>query len=358
MASSAGPAAEEQQMTQHARLKLGLAAPVFAAPGIPMMRTPSLERASWPTVRETVLAAERLGFDSVWFSDHLFHGLDGEFHESWSALSMAAGFTERIRLVTNHLGNGLRDARVLAKMATTVADATGGRLELFLARGYREREYTSYGLAWDDEATRTRRLAEAVGVIRAMWGGEPVDFEGEFYRLSGAVAAPSHPSPPFIWLGGPLDATNIALIAAKADGWNALPMAPEAYAAAARAIDEACAAIGRDPGSLRRSMETQVLVLDGWENWANWLDRWRSLRERAPLGFATSDMVLSSASLEDAAVTEVCRTEFMVGTRDEVRARIQSYRASGLDEMVCWFMDSPALGSMEALAALRADLSE
>jgi hypothetical protein len=96
-----------------------------------------------------------------------------------------------------------------------------------------------------------------------------------------------------------------------------------------------------------------VLVLDDWDDWPDWLDRWRSLREQAPLGFATSDMTLTAASLEDDAVTDLCRAEFVVGTRDEVRARIEAYRASGLGELVCWFMDAPALNSMTALASLR-----
>ena len=155
---------------------------------------------------------------------------------------MAAGFTDSIRLVSNHLGNGLRDARVMAKMATTLANATGGRFDLFLARGYREREYRSYGLTWEDEPTRERRLAEAIDLVRAMWPGAPVDFSGEFYELQNAVAAPTDERVPLIWAGGPLDEPTLDLIARRADGWNSFPLSIAEYADAAARVDAACTA--------------------------------------------------------------------------------------------------------------------
>lgn len=340
-------------MTASPNLRIALAAPVFASPGIPTMRTPSIERATWPIVRDAVVRAEELGYDSVWFSDHLFHGRDGEFFESWTALCIAAGFTDRIRLVNNHLGNGLRDARVVAKMATTLAAATDGRFDLFLARGYREREYSSYGLPWEDDATRTRRLGEAVHVIRALWPAHPVNFDGQFYRLDHALAAPTAGAEPFVWLGGPLEAETLELIAGQADGWNSFPLGPAAYAAAARAVDDACVAAGRAPASLRRSLETQVLVLDDWAEWPAWLEHWRRMREEAPPGDATSDITPSAAQLTDEIVTEACRQRFIVGTRDEVRARIFDYTALGVTDLVCWFMDAPPDASMRVVAELR-----
>ena len=339
-------------------LRLALAAPVFAAPGIPAMRTPSIEAVSWPIVRHAVERAEQLGYDSVWFSDHLFHGRDGAFYESWTALCLAAGFTDRIRLVNNHLGNGLRDARVLAKMATTLATASDGRFDLFLARGYREREYRAYGQPWEPDDVRTRRLAEAVEVVRALWSGAAVDFDGEFYPLEGAIAAPTTHAMPFLWLGGPLDEQTLALIATRADGWNSFPLGLDDYTAAAGRINDACARVGRAPDTLRRSLETQVLVLDDWSQWPYWLERWRELRAAAPLGDATSDLMPSDEELSDEWVTAACRDQFIVGTRDEVVARIADYRRLGVTDLVCWFMDAPSDASMVMLAQIMAGSQE
>lgn len=339
-------------MTPAPPLRLALAAPVFAAPGIPTMRTPSLEAASWPVVRDAVVRAEQLGYDSVWFSDHLFHGREGAFYESWTALCIAAGFTDSIRLVNNHLGNGLRDARMLAKMATSLADASGDRFDLFLARGYREREYRAYGLPWESDSTRTRRLAEAVDVIRTLWSGSSVDFDGEFYRLDGAIAAPTTPAAPFLWLGGPLDAQTENLIATRADGWNSFPLGLAAYGEAAARIDAACTRVGRAPEALRRSLETQVLILDDWSQWPSWLEHWRRLRDETPMDAATSDIAPSPDDLTDERVTAACREQFIVGTRDEVADRIGEYRRLGVTDLVCWFMDAPSDASMTAMADL------
>lgn len=335
-------------------LRLAVAAPVFAAPGHAAMRTPSLEAASWPAVLESVRTAESLGYESAWFSDHLFHGRDGAFFESWTAMCVAAGATDRIRLVSNHLGIGLRDARVLGKMATSLAAITEGRLDLFLAKGYREREYRSYGLPWEPDDVRTRRLAEAVEVIETLWSGRTVDVEGDFYALHDAVALPTHGERPFVWLGGPLDDATLELIARKADGWNSFPLGVEEYRDASARIDAACVAVGRDPRTLRRSLETQVLVLDDGREWDAWLDRWRGMRETMPLGPATSDLVPDAAAYDDDRLTETCRTQFVVGTRDEVGARVRAYREAGMTDLVCWFMDAPGDRSMRVLPGILA----
>lgn len=331
-------------------LRLSLAAPVFAAPGIPGLRTPSMRSASWPVVREAVLQAEELGYDSVWFSDHLFHGRAGAFHESWTALSMAAGFTSRIKLVNNHLGNGIRDARLIAKMATTLADATDDRFELFLATGYRERELRAYGLTWEDGVTRGRRLVEGLDVIRTMWSGEEESFDGEFYQLDHAVAAPTGKNLPFVWVGGPLDDGALALLAGEADGWNSFPLSLEAYRAAAVRVGDACREIGRDPRSLRRSLETQILILTDDDEWPQWITHWAQLRENAPLGAATSDLVPAGSVIDDS--LENLQNQFVIGSPQHVAERIAAYREAGVTDLVCWFMDMPSHRSMNELVRI------
>lgn len=333
-------------------LDLGFAVPLFAAPGVPGMRTPSLERVDWSTTLAEIRYAESLGYASAWFSDHLFHGRDGEFLESWTALAAAAGSTSRIRLVNNHLGIGFRAAPLIAKMSATADVVTGGRFELFVSHGMREREHTSYGFPWEPDATRRlARLGEAVEVIRALWRGRPVDFAGNFYELHGAVSTPPpiHDVP--IWLGGPVDDAVATLVAEQADGWNALPSSLGNYASQARRIDEACRRAGRDPKSLRRSLETQVLVLDTESRWDDWTSLWASLRRRAPLGPATSDLFPHGTDIddEDAARTTWFDT-FVVGSREQVTAKLAAYRDLGVDEVVCWFMDWPLGTSMRVLA--------
>jgi alkanesulfonate monooxygenase SsuD/methylene tetrahydromethanopterin reductase-like flavin-dependent oxidoreductase (luciferase family) len=325
---------------------------MFAAPGIPTLRTPSLERLDWSLAMDAIRTAEALGYDSAWFSDHLFHGRDGEFLESWTTLAAAAGATDRIRLVNNHLGINFRAAALIAKMTATVDVIADGRFELFISHGMREREHTSYGFGWEPELERRiAKLTESTEVIRALWGGEPVTYEGEFYQLHGALSTPMpvHEIP--IWLGGPMGDAIVHMIATRADGWNSLPASLADYAAAATLIDDECRAIGRDPSTLRRSLETQVLVLDDNSDWNTWMARWAELRERAPLGFATSDMYPNGTAIDDPdALTTSCYENFIIGTREEVAAKLKAYRDLGVDEVVCWFMDWPVGDSLRVLA--------
>lgn len=339
--------------TSHSEpLRLGLAVPMFAAPGIPTLRTPSLERLDWTLVLSAIRSAEALGYDSAWFSDHLFHGRDGEFLESWTTLAAAATATERLRLVNNHLSLGFRAAPLVAKMAATIDVISNGRFELFVSHGMREREHRSYGFPWEpDTARRVARLDEAVGVIRELWSGSPISHEGQFFTLDGALSTPvpAHDIP--VWLGGPLDDAVVRVVVERADGWNALPASLAEYAAKAERVDAACRAAGRDPRTLRRSLETQVLVLDDRSGWDAWLSYWRTLREREPLGFATSDMFpddLPEVSHDE--LTASCFDSFIIGTRDEVAAKLSAYRQLGVDEVVCWFMDWPRGDSLRVLA--------
>jgi alkanesulfonate monooxygenase SsuD/methylene tetrahydromethanopterin reductase-like flavin-dependent oxidoreductase (luciferase family) len=333
-------------------LRLGLAVPMFAAPGIPTMRTPSLERLDWSLTLDSIRSAEALGYDSAWFSDHLFHGLNGEFLESWTALSAAATATKRLRLVNNHLGLGFRPAPLIAKMAATADVISDGRFELFVSHGMREREHTSYGFSWEPDLTRrVARLDEAIVVIRDLWTGAPVSHHGEFFDLDGALSTPvpRHDIP--VWVGGPLDDDVLRVVVDRADGWNALPASLDSYAEKAERVDAACRAAGRDPRSLLRSLETQVLVLEERSDWDDWLTKWRGLRERAPLGFATSDLFPRGAlASSDDDLTETCFDNYIVGTRAEVAAKLCAYHELGVDEVVCWFMDWPSGDSLRVLA--------
>jgi alkanesulfonate monooxygenase SsuD/methylene tetrahydromethanopterin reductase-like flavin-dependent oxidoreductase (luciferase family) len=334
-------------------LKISVAAPVFAAAGHGDLRTPNLTEASWELVRDVVLLAEDLGLHAAWFSDHLFLGRDGAFFEPWTSLSALAGSTRRIRLVTNHLNNNFRPAPLIAKMAATVDVVSGGRFELFLSPGLREQEHVSYGFGWEsDPAVRTRRLAEALEVVRALWTGLPVDFDGTYYQLRGALCTPAprqSPGPP-LWVGGILDEVTTELICAQADGWNSFPASLDSYADLAARVDEACLRHGRDPRSLVRSLETQVLVLDHPDQLDSWLDRWEDMRNYFPSGDASPGP--EDGGVSRAELRQRYRDQFVIGTLEEVADKLAAYQTLGVNEVVCWFMDLPELTTMRAVATL------
>lgn len=113
-----------------------------------------------------------------------------------------------------------RHPAVLARMAMTVAEASGGRLELGIGIGGHPAEHAAYGIDFPAASERAARLEEAVAVLRRLWTGGPVDFEGRFYTLEGAYAHPAVPVPPRIVVGG--EKPGGARLAARlGDAWTA-----------------------------------------------------------------------------------------------------------------------------------------
>lgn len=217
-------------------MRIGLALPHYDAPD----RSASVEH-----VVAVAREAERLGFDSVWVSDHLVFDLakyGGSPEpigclEPLTTLSVLAAETSVVRLGTMVLCNELRPPALVAKMAATLDRASGGRLELGIGAGWYEGDFTPFGIPFPRPGVRLARLEESVGVIRALLTGEPVTFEGRHYRLDGAIARPPASVP--IWVGGKGDRA-VALAGRVGDGWNAAWFSdPAAYAERAAHLGDA-----------------------------------------------------------------------------------------------------------------------
>lgn len=338
-------------------MRLGFAVPIFANPGVPDFRTPNAERLEWGAVRDAVLEAERLGYDSLWVADHMFLGRDGAIYEGWTTLGVLAGLTRSIRLGTIHLGNEFRHAPLAAKMAATLDVQSEGRLELFVDPGWRERELTAYGYEWEpDRAVRAARVGEAIELAKLLWSGETVSYEGEHYRLDAAICTPvpaQRPHPP-IWIGEAFDEATLDLIVAHADVWNSMPAGLDVLREKIEKVDAACEARGRDPRTLRRTLETQVLIYDEPGEAERLFARFAELRRAHPSGEAMRDVVefvaQTNAELGRGELTfDDLREEFVIGTPDEVRAKLAAYGELGVDEVICWFMDFPEATSMRRL---------
>ncbi len=165
--------------------------------------------------------AEEAGFDSVWIWDHFISRgrLDDPVLECWTMLAAAATSTSRVRLgsfVTNVMN---RHPAVLARMAATVAELSTGRLELGIGAGGHPAEHEAYGIEFPPRPQRAEHLVEGIEVLRQLFSGGPVDYEGRFYRLDGAHAFPAPDPAPRIILGG--ETTAGARFAARhADAWT------------------------------------------------------------------------------------------------------------------------------------------
>jgi probable F420-dependent oxidoreductase len=214
----------------------------------------SLGRAqSYAEIREMALAAEALGFDSLWLYDHLLYRPEGQptigIWECWTIASALAEATRRVELGSLVLCNSFRNPAILAKMAHTLDEVSGGRFILGVGAGWNKPEYDAFGLPFD---RRVSRFEEALQIIRPLLREGRVDFSGTYYQARDCEIAPRGPrpqGPPLLVAGdGP---RMLRLTARYADLWNTSYLTHPGSLAEPRAkLEAACAEVGRDPATL------------------------------------------------------------------------------------------------------------
>jgi probable F420-dependent oxidoreductase len=202
--------------------------------------------------------ADEARFDHCWAMDHLATiggiGDDRPIFDGWELLAGMAVATSHIRIGLLVTGITYRNPALLAKIATTVDHLSDGRLEFGIGAAWAANEHEMYGISGLDH--RVGLFSEGLQVIRSLWTEERTNFNGRYYKMSNAVANPKPvqtPHPP-IWVGsgGP---TMLKLTARHADVWNSASGDLERAVAGSQQLDEACAAIGRDPNEIRRSVQ-------------------------------------------------------------------------------------------------------
>ena len=225
------------------------------------------QASDWPAFLDAARTADRLGYDHVWTWDHLqaiFGDPDQPIFEGYAALAALAQATDGVRLGLFVGANTFRNPGLVAKMATTVDHISQGRLEVGLGTGWNQDALSRLGMPFADVPARARMLDEACRVLIALWTQERANYKGRFYELKDAIAEPKpvqKPHPPIVIGGrGPKVTTRAAV--RHAQGWNTSgSRGYDTDAEAVKALDEHCAKIGRDPKTLRRSVN--VGWLDG-----------------------------------------------------------------------------------------------
>ena len=166
-------------------------------------------------------AAEVAGFTGLAGMDHLAPPLadDQPMYEAIVTSTWLAAHTERLRLGSLVLCDAFRHPAVLAREAVSIDHASGGRYELGLGWGSVVEEFTTFGTGSTCPADRVQRLRETLEVLKALWAGEVVDFDGEFHHLRGARQAPLPLGHIPIVIGG-VGKKTLALVREHADWWN------------------------------------------------------------------------------------------------------------------------------------------
>jgi alkanesulfonate monooxygenase SsuD/methylene tetrahydromethanopterin reductase-like flavin-dependent oxidoreductase (luciferase family) len=219
------------------------------------------ETPRWPDLRAMALEAEAIGFDALWVSDHVgFSDPDADggwtgAWESWTLLTALAGVTSRVRLGTYVSAAPYRNPALLAKMAETLDEVSGGRVILGLGAGWNEPEFAAYGFPWE---RRFDRFEDALRIVTSMLRTGRADHEG-LETARGAPIRPRGPRPDglpvMVGASGP---RMLRLAAELADEWNAGMRSPAELIPMLAKLDSALAAVGRDPATIRRSAEAMV----------------------------------------------------------------------------------------------------
>jgi len=228
-----------------------------------------MSRAHPAQFAELTVEAERLGFESVWMSEHLVmpvtmtgSPLEGEEHppvpptlpifDTCAYLSYLAGLTSRIRLGTWVYLLGYRHPIVAARSMATVDILSNGRTTFGLGAGWLREEGEALGLDWP---SRGRRLDEAMEICRQLWTDKEVEWHGKEFDFPPVMFEPKpvqRGGPPLL-VGGESPAA-LHRVARLGDGWIAMAHSPESIQPFMDALDTACAAVGR------RRADLQIVV--------------------------------------------------------------------------------------------------
>jgi F420-dependent oxidoreductase-like protein len=290
--------------------------------------------ASYATLRNVAIAAEELGFDAFFRSDHYLKmgdvsGLPGPT-DAWATLAALASQTSRIRLGTLVTCVTFRLPGPLAVTVAQVDEMSGGRVEFGIGAGWYEAEHAAYGVPFPPVKERFDRFTEQLAVITGLWEtpeGQTFSYDGTHYKIADSPALPKpaqRPRPPII-IGGAGPRRTPALAARYADEFNGGFAPMEQAAAQFGRVREACQAAGRDPSSMVWSVARPVCCGK---------DEAELRRRAAAIGRPLDDL----------------RVNGLTGTPGEIADKIGELAEAGVSTVYLQVLDLTDLGHLDQLA--------
>jgi F420-dependent oxidoreductase-like protein len=218
----------------------------------------------WDLWRNLAKSADKLGFDSLWRSDHLvalYGTMPGAATDALLALAIAAEVTDRIELGTMVASVTFRHPSALARQAAQIDALSGGRFNLGVGAGWHDGEHTEYGIDFPSIGERLDRLRETILYCRAVWSEGPKSFTGEHYRAENVHGLPRPAQDPLpILVGGSGERRTLRIVAELADEWNVTGRDLPNYTHKLDVLQRHCDAVGRDIGDIRRSIAAPFAV--------------------------------------------------------------------------------------------------
>ena len=216
---------------------------------------------------EEVRAAEDAGWYGVWLADHYMPNTGdttparGDVYECWGLLPALAAVTDRVRIGTLVSPTSVHHPALLAKRAATIDRLSAGRMVLGLGAGWQINEHHAYGIELEPPGKRVSRFEEAIQIVRSMLSEESTTFHGACYDITDAPCDPKPVQSPLPLLVGTRSPRMLRITARYASEWNTWGT-PEQAADHRAALVETCDKVGRDPATMRTSVNAMV-DLDG-----------------------------------------------------------------------------------------------
>ncbi len=225
---------------------------------------------SWESILPTIETVESGRWHSLWVSDHFLPPAPGEnlehreALEGWSLITAAATITKRLRLGVLVSGNTYRNPALLAKMAATVDQISGGRLILGIGASWYKLEHETFGWEFPSVKERCDRLEEAVELIKMLFTAEgPIDYNGQYYKLKKAYFSPPCTQKPHvpIMVGGNGEKRTLRTLAKFGDICNLdfnHPGSPEMFKHKIEVLERHCEEFGRDTKEIKKTLHIPI----------------------------------------------------------------------------------------------------
>ena len=287
------------------------------------------QNTTWQHLRDHALLADRLGFDSLWVWDH-FYSINGDLHrpnlEGWQLQAAYAAITQRVRIGCLVSGVTHRHPAVLANMATTLDNISGGRAILGIGAAWNALEHNAYGIDLGTPGERSTRLAEAAKIIRQLVDGKRVTFSGKYYDLVNAevLVRPIQQRLPIL-IGGGGEQRTLRTAARYADMWHGFGT-PAQIAHKIEVLRKHCLEVGRDP--------SEILPFSG---------KWVVVRENATDAKRVLERIAERHGMTSP-------PEPFVGGPDEIAERIAAYWKVGIKGFIVAFAEPFDSESIERVA--------
>jgi len=284
--------------------------------------------AQWQAAVDVAVRAEELGFDHIWVYDHVHNvpvPAQEAMFECWTTLAALSQRTSRIGLGQMVGCTSYRNPALLAKITSTLDVVSGGRLEWGIGAGWYEQEYRAYGYKFPGARVRIEMLEDCVEIVTRLWREGEVTYDGTHLSVAGAQCDPKPLRSPHVWIGGGGEKRTLRVVAKHATHSN-FGGAPDEWARKSAILDEHCAAVGRDPATITRTMSGEVFLREteaeiGTESRSFWGEPFETW---APSNF--------------------------VGTPEQVVDKMRAYIDRGCGGFVPWISDYPDHQTLELLA--------